>query len=158
MPLDQIGLPPELDEALDPYSARVVHAFERVAPAVLHVLALDAEGRPRGQGSGVIFTPDGYALTNSHVVSGAAGLRASLTDGRELAATLVGDDPETDTAVLRLAGAGLPHAELGRSAGLHVGELVLAIGNPFGFHVHADGGDRQCAGPHAAGALGAADR
>ncbi len=134
MPLDQIGLPPELDEALDPYSARVVHAFERVAPAVLHVLALDAEGRPRGQGSGVIFTPDGYALTNSHVVSGAAGLRASLTDGRELAATLVGDDPETDTAVLRLAGAGLPHAELGRSAGLHVGELVLAIGNPFGFH------------------------
>ncbi len=133
MPLDQIGLAPETEEALDPYSARVVHAFERVAPAVLHVTALDANGRPRGQGSGVVFTPDGYALTNSHVAAQAARLRASLIDGRELEATLVGDDPETDIAVLRLSGAGLPHAELGRSATLRVGELVVAIGNPLGF-------------------------
>jgi S1-C subfamily serine protease len=126
MPLDNS---PELD----PYSAQVVNAFERVGPTVVHVTAFAADGRPAGQGSGVIFTPDGYVLTNSHVVSRAAKLRASLTDGQGFDATLVGDDPATDTAVLRLAGSGLPHAELGRSAGLRVGQLVVAIGNPLGF-------------------------
>jgi len=126
MPLDDTS-------ALDPYSARVVQAFDRAGPAVVHVAVLDAQGRPRGQGSGVIYTPDGYALTNSHVVAGAAKLRASLTDGRTTEATLVGDDPPTDTAVLRLAGDGLPHAALGRSADLRVGQLVVAIGNPLGF-------------------------
>jgi S1-C subfamily serine protease len=126
MPFDDTG-------ELDPYSARVVQAFDRVGPAVVHVMALDASGRGRGQGSGVIYTPDGYALTNSHVVAGAARLRASLTDGRVVDATLVGDDPPTDTAVLRLAADGLPHAELGQSAGLRVGQMVVAIGNPLGF-------------------------
>jgi S1-C subfamily serine protease len=126
MPFDDTG-------ELDPYSARVVQAFDRVGPAVVHIMALDADGRGRGQGSGVIYTPDGYALTNSHVVAGAARLRASLTDGRVVEATLVGDDPPTDTAVLRLAADGLPHAELGRSAGLRVGQMVVAIGNPLGF-------------------------
>jgi S1-C subfamily serine protease len=77
----------------------------------------------------VIFTPDG----NAHVVAGAARLRASFTDGQVLDATLVGEDADTDTAVLRLAGYGLPHAELGRSATLKVGQLVAAIGNPLGF-------------------------
>ncbi len=126
MPLDDTGV-------LDPYSTLVVHAFDRVGPAVVHVMALDANGKGRGQGSGVIYTPDGYALTNSHVVAGAARLRASLTDGRVVDAALVGDDPPTDTAVLRLAADGLPHAELGRSAGLRVGQMVVAIGNPLGF-------------------------
>jgi S1-C subfamily serine protease len=118
---------------LDPYSARVVQAFDRVGPTVVHIAALDATGMPRGQGSGVIYTPDGYALTNSHVVAGATRLRASLTDGRVVEAALVGDDPPTDTAVLRLAADGLPHAELGRSVGLRVGQMVVAIGNPLGF-------------------------
>ena len=135
MPLDAaspgvaLGAPTELD----PYSAQVVHAFERVGPAVVHVTVLGADGRPAGQGSGVIFTPDGYVLTNSHVVARAPKLRATLTDGQALDATLVGDDPATDTAVLRLNANGLPHAELGQSASLRVGQLVVAIGNPLGF-------------------------
>lgn len=131
MPLDATGAPPT--DELDPYSAQVVNAFERVGPAVVHVVAFGADGRPKGQGSGVIFTPDGYVLTNAHVVAGAARLRASFTDGRALDAALVGEDADTDTAVLRLSGSGLPHAELGRSATLRVGQLVVAIGNPLGF-------------------------
>jgi len=131
MPLDATGASPQDD--FDPYSAQIVNAFERVGPAVVHVIAFGAEGKPKGQGSGVIFTPDGYVLTNAHVVAGAARLRASFTDGQILDATLVGEDADTDTAVLRLSGGDLPHAELGRSATLRVGQLVAAIGNPLGF-------------------------
>src|ERR1700744_762199 len=127
MPLDA------LSEELDPYSAQVVQAFDRVGPAVVHVMAYGKDGRPAGQGSGVIFTPDGYVLTNSHVVAQATRLTASLTDGQSFEATLIGDDPATDIAVLRLSGTGLPHAELGVSAALKVGQLVIAIGNPLGF-------------------------
>jgi S1-C subfamily serine protease len=127
MPLDA------MNQELDPYSSQVVYAFDRVGPAVVHVVAFGKGDRPAGQGSGVIFTPDGYLLTNSHVVANATRLRASLTDGQSLEAALVGDDPATDTAVLRLSGNGLPHAELGASASLRVGQLVVAIGNPLGF-------------------------
>jgi S1-C subfamily serine protease len=132
MPLDVTAGNPPVDE-LDPYSAQIVHAFERVGPAVLHVIAFGADGRPKGQGSGVIFTPDGYALTNAHVVAGATKLLASFTDGEMTNAALVGEDADTDTAVLRLSRSGLPHAELGSSANLRVGQLVAAIGNPLGF-------------------------
>jgi S1-C subfamily serine protease len=132
MPLDASAGAPPVDE-LDPYSTHIVHAFERVGPAVLHVIAFGVDGKPKGQGSGVIFTPDGYTLTNAHVVAGAAKLRASFTDGEMADAILVGEDADTDTAVLRLSGGGLPHAELGSSANLRVGQLVAAIGNPLGF-------------------------
>jgi S1-C subfamily serine protease len=127
------AMPLDAATTLDPYSSQVIHAFDRAGPAVVHVTAFRPDGRSAGQGSGVIFTPDGYVLTNSHVVARAARLRASLTDGQSFEATLVGDDPATDTAVLRLSASGLPHAELGQSATLRVGQLVIAIGNPLGF-------------------------
>ena len=136
MPYDFAERP---DEALDPYSARVVHAFETVGPAVVHISAEAKNGRS-GSGSGVLFAPDGYLLTNSHVVAGAAKVTASLTDGRRFAATVIGDDPATDLAVLRLAGTGLPHAAFGSSNALKVGQLVVAIGNPLGFQATVTAG------------------
>jgi S1-C subfamily serine protease len=121
------------DDALDPYSARVAHAFERVGPAVAHIAAIDRDSRSRGIGSGVVFTPDGYLLTNNHVVAGAARLLASMPDGHQIEATPVGYDAATDLAVLRLAAGELPFAEFGSSARLRVGQIVVAIGNPLGF-------------------------
>jgi len=128
-----------LTEALDPYSATVAEAFQTVGPAVAHIAATSAKGRT-GTGSGVLFAPDGYLITNSHVVAGATKLTASLTDGRAFAARLIGDDPATDLAVLRLDATGLPHAAFGRSSALRVGQLVVAIGNPLGFQATVTAG------------------
>jgi len=119
-------------DLLDAYSRAVVDAVDLVGPSVLHIQVENA-GRSAGGGSGVLFTPDGYSLTNSHVISGATGIRATSADGRVSAASVVGDDPETDLAVLRLDAPAPAFARLGNSRRLRVGQLVIAIGNPLGF-------------------------
>jgi len=103
-----------------------------VAPSVLHIHALHGRSGQLGGGSGVLIAPDGYALTNSHVVHGASGIEATLNDGRTLLADVFGDDPATDLALLRLPGSDLPYAALGDSNALRVGDWVIAVGSPYG--------------------------
>src|SRR6185436_6781397 len=122
---------PDDGRLLDAYSAAVVAAAEKVGPAVAH-LEVELKGR-RGSGSGFAFTPDGLLLTNSHVVHGARGIRATFADGTSREADLVGEDPDTDIAVIRLGGNALPAVVLGSSRQVRVGQLAIAIGNPYGF-------------------------
>lgn len=129
-----------LEPELDPYSRLVSRSVENVGPAVAGVEVRSASGRPRGTGSGVIYTPDGYLLTNSHVAQRAHAVVVALSDGRTCEATPVGDDPATDLAVLRLNGNGFPHATFGSSAGLRVGQLVIAVGNPLGYQTTVTAG------------------
>src|SRR6267142_2813254 len=119
-------------ELLDAYSEAVIGVVGRVGPATISVASHPADGQ-RGQGSGFVITPDGFALTNSHVVHGRDRLQATTEEGDAIDARLIGDDPSTDLALIRLAARDLPHAELGDSDGLRVGQLVIAMGNPFGF-------------------------
>ncbi len=130
---------------LDAYSRAVTDAVDRVAPAVVHLAAFRRQPdrpaeTPAGTGSGVIFTPDGFLLTNSHVVHGATSVTATLSDGRVLTAYPVGDDPDSDLAVLRLHGDGLSHAGFADSTGIRVGQLAIAIGNPYGFQATVTAG------------------
>jgi len=125
-------------ELLDAYSRAVIGVVERVGPAVVSIQAgwrLRGRGVHRGgAGSGVIIAPDGYILTNSHVVHEANHIETTLTDGRDLEASLVGEDPAVDLAVIRVQEtARLPYAGLGESASLRAGQLVIAMGNPLGF-------------------------
>ena len=129
---------PETDEdLLDAYSRAVVGVVEKVGPAVISIGVRKRTRSPRygqeGAGSGVIIAPDGFVLTNHHVVEGAEDVQVRLTDGRSFSAHLVGSDPATDLAVVRAEASNLPTADLGDSDSLRVGQLVIAIGNPLGF-------------------------
>jgi S1-C subfamily serine protease len=122
---------------LDAYSRAVVSVVDDVGPTVVSISTgrMNREGmmEQQGAGSGVILTPDGYVLTNDHVVSGARKYQITLTDGSSMTASLVGTDPATDLAVVRAEGSSLPYSILGDSLQLRAGQLIIAIGNPFGF-------------------------
>lgn len=124
-------------ELLDAYSRAVIEVVETVGPAVVS-LSVDRNGdgdeeEENGAGSGVVIAPDGYILTNNHMARGAKGIVVTLTDGTSMDARIVGKDPMTDIAVIRAQGSRLPCAALGDSSRVRVGQLVIAVGNPYGF-------------------------
>src|SRR6516225_8637360 len=123
------------DEALDAYSNTVSRAASRVSPAVVHI-RVKTGPRPRrgeGGGSGFVIAPDGFILTNSHVVHEAKAIEATLADARTFDAAVVGEDPDTDLAVLRINSGQLPFLPFANSKALRIGQIAIAIGSPYGF-------------------------
>ena len=121
---------------LDAYSRAVTAAVAQTAPAVAHVRVERAQGRrgvQQGSGSGFIITPDGYLVTNSHVAGGASALEVTLPDGRVAGARIVGDDPDSDLAVLKVAASDLAWCRFGDSSKVQVGQIAIALGSPYGF-------------------------
>ena len=132
------------EDPMDAYSRAVIAAAEKVSPSVVYIeVQQPAKSRRvnvprmpqevRGSGSGFIFTPDGFILTNSHVVHGAVGIEVTVSDGSKYQADLIGDDPDTDLAVIRINAPNLVPTRLGEAQKIRVGQLVVAIGNPYGF-------------------------
>jgi S1-C subfamily serine protease len=131
------------EDLMDAYSRAVITAAEKVSPSVVYIevrqpvrgrgKAPQAQQETRGSGSGFVFTPDGFILTNSHVVHGAKRIEVTVADGHKHQAELIGDDPDTDLAVIRINAPNLVPAQLGEAQKIRVGQLVVAIGNPYGF-------------------------
>jgi S1-C subfamily serine protease len=133
-------IPEENDEqhGTDPFSQLIINAVERVSPAVVQILVHKAGNTGRndgegGSGSGFVISPEGFIVTNSHVINKAIKIEVNFPDGTSYAADRVGEDPSTDTAVIKIYGKNFVHTIFGDSGKLRVGQLVIAIGNPFGF-------------------------
>jgi S1-C subfamily serine protease len=148
-----MGLPAIVDDnaLIDAYSEAVIHAVDIVSPAVVRVDGVRHPGRRErnpdrepaaGSGSGFVITPDGFVVTNSHVVSGARELTVTASDGQRHRADVVGDDPDTDLALLRVGQneGHLPFVTLGDSDAVRVGQVAIAIGNPYGFECSVTSG------------------